>query len=298
MAAFALRCRGIWGRPLPNIGLAVVFSLLASLAHAEVIELEGTIKSIDQNARAIAVNRKTPKGEKVVELQVTKKAGDLAKLKPGDSIRVKYDPDLEIVTGFAVSKQSAEKTPAAEVTKGDPITLISKDSLKGWRLKKPLPDPNWLVADGMIVCIGGDSDLMTEADFDDFEMTLEFLLPSKCNSGIYLRDRYELALLDNEWRTQKNEPAPPNATCGAIYGIAPPKVNAYLGPSRWNKLYVRVVGDTVSARLNDKVILEDVSLTEGDEPVTALGPLRIQYHSMTAGAKFRNWVVTPLKSEE
>jgi uncharacterized protein (TIGR03067 family) len=98
MAAFALCRRGIWGLSLTNIVMAVVFSVLAPLAHAEVIELEGTIKSIDQDARAISISRKTPKGEKVLELEVAKNAGDISGFKEGDKISFAYNPDAEIVT--------------------------------------------------------------------------------------------------------------------------------------------------------------------------------------------------------
>ena len=44
--------------------ISLMFAATVSLAQAEVIELEGTIKSIDHDARAIAITRKTPKGEK------------------------------------------------------------------------------------------------------------------------------------------------------------------------------------------------------------------------------------------
>jgi uncharacterized protein (TIGR03067 family) len=78
--------------------LIAFFISLASLAHAEVIELEGTIKSIDQDARAICISRKTPKGEKVLELEVAKNAGDISGFKEGDKISFAYNPDAEIVT--------------------------------------------------------------------------------------------------------------------------------------------------------------------------------------------------------
>lgn len=71
---------------------------LASLAHAEVIELEGTVKSIDQDARAISISRKTPKGEKVLDLEVAKNAGDISGFKEGDAVAFAYNPDAEIVT--------------------------------------------------------------------------------------------------------------------------------------------------------------------------------------------------------
>lgn len=77
--------------------LAVALFAFAS-AHAEVIELEGTVKSIDQDARAISISRKTPKGEKVLDLEVAKNAGDISGFKEGDKISFAYNPDAEIVT--------------------------------------------------------------------------------------------------------------------------------------------------------------------------------------------------------
>jgi hypothetical protein len=67
-------------------------------AHAEVRELEGTVKAVDATARTMSVERKTAKGTKTLELEVTKKAGDLSSVKVGDRITLSYDPDLELVT--------------------------------------------------------------------------------------------------------------------------------------------------------------------------------------------------------
>jgi uncharacterized protein (TIGR03067 family) len=72
--------------------------LVASLVHAEVLELEGVVKAVDAADRTLSVERKTPKGNKTLELEVTKKAGDLSAVKIGDRITFSYDPDLELVT--------------------------------------------------------------------------------------------------------------------------------------------------------------------------------------------------------
>jgi hypothetical protein len=273
-----------------------LFAVLATIAQAEVLELQGTVKAIDATARTLSVERKTPKGTKTLELEVNKKAGNLSSVKVGESIRLTYDPHMEVVTGFSVSGDPNGNADTKE-RKGETVSMIPKEGLKGWRLHTPLPEPNWVLANDMLVCIGEGSDIATETAFDDFEMSVEFSLPPKCNSGIFLRDKYELQLLDNEFRDQKNQPARPGSICGAIWGKSPPKVNAYVGPNRWNKLYVRIVGDTVSARLNNKVILEDVVLENEQESLTALGPLRVQCMASTTGAKFRNWTVTPLSKE-
>ena len=79
--------------------------LFCPAVHAEVIELEGTVKSIDKDARTLSVVRKTPKGEKVLDLEVAKKAGDLSEVKEGDTVSFSYDPDLELITKIAGKSQ-------------------------------------------------------------------------------------------------------------------------------------------------------------------------------------------------
>jgi hypothetical protein len=82
-------------------------------AHAEVLELDGTVKAVDATARTMSVERKTPKGTKTLELQVTKKAGDLSSVRAGDSISFSYDPDLEVVTKIVEGTKQPEKVGEA-----------------------------------------------------------------------------------------------------------------------------------------------------------------------------------------
>ena len=96
-----------------------LFFVMAALAcscplYAEVIDLEGTVKSIDKDARTLSVVRKTPKGEKVLELEVAKKAGDLSGLAEGQSISLRYDPDLEIVFKLTLQHGSPRPQPPRE----------------------------------------------------------------------------------------------------------------------------------------------------------------------------------------
>ena len=90
--------------------------LLGVVAHAEVIELEGTVKAVDAGDRTISIERKTAKGTKTLELEVNKKAGDLSALKVGDRISFSYDPDLELVTkigGEAGTRETARKAESS-----------------------------------------------------------------------------------------------------------------------------------------------------------------------------------------
>jgi uncharacterized protein (TIGR03067 family) len=94
-------------------GLLCLFALVATAAHAEVLELEGTVKAIDAKARSITIVRKTPKGEKVLELEVAKNAGDLSGLKEGDPVAFAYNPDVEVITKI---EKGASASTAADMT--------------------------------------------------------------------------------------------------------------------------------------------------------------------------------------
>ena len=90
------------------------------VARAEVLELEGTVKSVDPASRAISIVRKTPKGEKVLELEVAKNAGDISGFKEGDPVAFAYNPDVDIIskiemTGAGTVREFDAESPVMAV---------------------------------------------------------------------------------------------------------------------------------------------------------------------------------------
>ena len=116
---------GRMSRILFIFGLGCLF-LICTAIYAEVVELEGTVKSIDKDARTISVVRKTAKGEKTLELEVAKKAGDLSEVEEGDSVAFSYDPGLEVVTKIAKVASESEKGAAVG---GDSVARPFLDKL-------------------------------------------------------------------------------------------------------------------------------------------------------------------------
>jgi len=96
--------------------IAVLFVATMGFAQAEVLELDGTIKSLDADSRTISIVRKTPKGEKVLDLEVAKNAGDIESLKVGDKISFSYNPDVDIVSKIekGLSEEAATDMKALE----------------------------------------------------------------------------------------------------------------------------------------------------------------------------------------
>jgi hypothetical protein len=82
--------------------------ILGAVAHAEVIELEGTVKSIDVEARTLTIERKTAKGEKAMTVDVASSAGDLASVKAGSRISFSYDNTLEVVTSLQTGSEAKQ----------------------------------------------------------------------------------------------------------------------------------------------------------------------------------------------
>jgi len=109
--------------------------LAGTAAQAEVIELEGTVKSIDVDARTITIERKTAKGTKTVDLEVAKQAGDLVAVKAGQTITLRYDPALELVTQLGNTTTTA--------TAAEPEAVALKE------LRKAYNSAPWVSADGL-----------------------------------------------------------------------------------------------------------------------------------------------------
>jgi hypothetical protein len=103
-------------------------------------------------------------------------------------------------TTAAVSAQTAPATPAAntltEQEKADGWKLLfDGKSTTGWRgyNKKTFPDKGWEVKDGMLTVLksGGETeaggDIITENQYENYELQFEFKITPEANSGVLYR---------------------------------------------------------------------------------------------------------------
>lgn len=167
-----------------------------------------------------------------------------------------------------------------------------------WEPIAPVTPLNWQFKNGVLVNTGQGPNLKTKETYRDFELHLEFSLPPACNTGVYLRGRYEVQLIDSLGRTYNGGMLEPNQKCGAIYKLIPPSKLAYVGPQQWNSLDVRLVDRTVTVVLNKQVIINSMVIGRPtgaalDELESEPGPIMLQSHSVT-GAMFRNITIKAL----
>ena len=155
--------------------------------------------------------------------------------------------------------------------------LFNGKDLEGWQnARKPKDETKWSVVSGAMTNVAHGNDIATVEKFKDFELKLQYKTVKGGNSGVYLRGRVEIQVLDSfaKKRVGKGDD-------GAIYDQFPPKVNASKPVGKWNSLNVTYKGDKVTAKLNGKVIHDNqqvVKVTGGalSGEVNAAGPLMLQ----------------------
>jgi len=114
-------------------------------------------------------------------------------------------------------------------------------------------EPGWKLADGYMEVIPGNGDIYTKEAFGDMQLHIEWAAPAEVkgdsqnrgNSGLKISGVYEIQILDSY-----NNPTYADGQAGAIYGQAPPLVNAACKPGEWQAYDIifeapKFSGDTV-----------------------------------------------------
>ncbi|QJW95844.1 3-keto-disaccharide hydrolase [Frigoriglobus tundricola] len=126
----------------------------------------------------------------------------------------------------------------AEGTKPPPgaTVLFDGKDFSQWVKRDGKSEVKWTLKDGVMEGVKGHGDIVTKETFGGkFKLHLEFRVPyeptgsgqGRGNSGVYVQGRYEVQILDSYGlKSEKND-------CGAIYGVAAPKVNACKAPTVW-----------------------------------------------------------------
>lgn len=131
---------------------------------------------------------------------------------------------------------------------GEPIELFNGEDLTGW--KATGADNQWVVKNGILTSPRSGSNLVSEQTFEDFKLHVEFRYAENSNSGIYLRGRYELQIIDNPKTEHPN-----SHLFGGIYGFLVPSEMAVSGPNEWQTFDVTLTGRMITVVANGKTII-------------------------------------------
>ena len=189
------------------------------------------------------------------------------------------------------------------------LSLFDGKSLTGWK-----PSENsgsWKVVDGQLAADGPRSHLFYDgpirnADFKNFELSLEFMTRPLANSGVYFHTRYQ----EKNWpakgfEVQVNASAEGEGSYrerkkgGSLYGVR--NVYKTLAPdNQWHRMNVLVRGKQVQIRLNDILIVDYIEAAppmlakDAQDRVLSSGTFALQCHDPGSKAFYRNIRVRPL----
>ena len=181
---------------------------------------------------------------------------------------------------------------------GAPVVLFDGKSLDAFTAQMTTRPFGWTLADGVMTNNVHGNNLVSKEKFQNFKINCEYKLEPKqpggnaANSGIYLRGRYELQVLDDE--TAKSDGLHSHM---AVYSRVAPKIMASKKAGEWQEMEAIIVGNRVSVKLNGQVV-HDNTLIEGitggalDAREGDPGPIMIQGDHEKV--YFRKVVVTPI----
>jgi hypothetical protein len=238
------------------------------------------------------------------------------------------NPDLEI------RKRSARLVSAiqAHVDRTDypptppprgAVVLFGGKDLDGWVRRGDRGKPVWRLLKGGIVEVAGAGptglasrdDILTRQTFAGrFRLHVEFRVPNqrrdtrqvRGNSGVYVQGRYEVQILDSYQRPIDK------CSCGAVYGLLAPAVNACKAPQTWQSFDIefqapqfrdgRKVKDArITVRHNGVKIHDNAAISGPCDwglpgELSQPGPILLQNHNDPV--QFRNIWLLPLRGDK
>ena len=172
---------------------------------------------------------------------------------------------------------------------GEPVELFNGEDLTGW---VPLPggESQWKAEEGVLVNDASGANLKTENPFGDFKLHIEVNVPEGSNSGIYLRGRHEVQVVD---------PAVEGLSVqqmGAVYGQLIPSADVTRPAGEWQSFDITILGRWVTVELNGETIInhqEIPGITGGALDANEGEPGPIYLQGDHGRVLYRNIVLTP-----
>lgn len=146
---------------------------------------------------------------------------------------------------------------------------------------------HWKVVDGVIHCDGkGGVSLVTDKDYGNFELMVDWKIEKNGDSGLYLRGQPQVQIWDSE-NTPGARGVDKNSGSGGLWNnptgdkakIPLKKADKPVG--EWNTFHITVKGDEVTVKLNGELVVDKGKLLnywDKGKPVPEKGPLELQFH--------------------
>jgi hypothetical protein len=173
---------------------------------------------------------------------------------------------------------------------GQPIDLFNGRDISNWHGLTADASPGWTAEGGILRGNGAATDLVGNAKFWNFKLHVEYRTPAHSNSGIGLRGRYEVQILEDYGRPLDRH------SNAALYSRIVPTENVTKPAGEWQTYDIRLVGRHVTVTLNGKTVtkgmIDGLTAIACDPDEGVPGPIMLQGDH--GPVEFRAIVLTPL----
>ncbi|MEX1213003.1 MAG: DUF1080 domain-containing protein [Balneolaceae bacterium] len=162
-----------------------------------------------------------------------------------------------------MGEPSHNQLTAAERNAGWTL-LFDGESTDGWRNYKSDTMEGWVAEEGVLKTSGGNGDIISEGQYSEFELSVDWRIEEQGNSGIFY------FVVEKEGVSRIHETGPefqiidennypvdlqPNQVTGSLSDVYPPYELLSNPPGEWNTAKVVVEGASVEHWLNGTLIL-------------------------------------------
>jgi hypothetical protein len=142
--------------------------------------------------------------------------------------------------------------------------LFDGRTTRGWRgFRQKRAPAGWQVVDGALTRVGQAGDIITDQEFGDFELALEWKISEGGNSGIMYRvvDAGEATYQSGPEMQVLDDAKHPDGrarltAAGAAYGLYPAPAGVVKPAGEWNQVRIVVQGAHVEHWLNGQKVVE------------------------------------------
>lgn len=166
--------------------------------------------------------------------------------------------------------------------------LCNGIDLAGWQDATTAAE-HWKVEHGELINDGQGTDLITAKSYQNFELMLEWKIPLRGDSGIYLPGGQQVQI----W-------AKDSGSGGFVFNhkyTVSPAVVADKPLGEWNSFLIKLLDGKITVTLNGKVVMQDVPVEKGFDPPSLgpiSGPLRLQKSPHNVMTTFRKVFIREL----
>jgi hypothetical protein len=153
---------------------------------------------------------------------------------------------------------------------------------------------HWKFCDGVLNYDGRGKNMRTVQEYANFEMYLDWKIPKNGVGAIYLRSSPAIKIWDPSLESLGAE-----VGSGGLYynrsGPSNPLAKADNPVGQWNQLYINMVGDRVTVKLNGQLVVDDVVLEDHWNPGAPVPPQGyIELEGSRSPMQFRNIFIRQL----